>query len=432
MVLSLWLPCSSRAETFKAEEFFLDNGLQVIVIENHKAPIIQQMLFYKAGAMDENPGQGGVAHLLEHLMFRGTAKVGGKQFNRILEKNGAESNAFTSQDVTAYHQFMDISRLELAMFLEADRMQGLTISEEDFETEREIVFQERKQRVDNNPAAKFFEKVRKVLWQDHPYANPVTGQDREIMNLKREDALAFYKQYYAPNNAVLVLSGDIDVAMAKKLAQKYYGKLKPAEIETTLLRKLPSSYKARVEMSLPEVRLGRMIKMFAAPSFTQQPQEAYALDVLSSYLSGDENAPLYQKLVISDKKALSVSVDYDGTSRSYGSFVLSAVPSGVPDAAFEKAVENAWDYAIKNLTEDKLAKVKQKMLADLVYLKDNPASLAQIAGFITATGGKLDDLQNYADNIEKVSLDDVKQAAQNLKINAAQAVGVLYPEGGKA
>lgn len=432
MVLSLWLPCSSRAETFKAEEFFLDNGLQVIVIENHKAPIIQQMLFYKAGAMDENPGQGGVAHLLEHLMFRGTAKVGGKQFNRILEKNGAESNAFTSQDVTAYHQFMDISRLELAMFLEADRMQGLTISQEDFETEREIVFQERKQRVDNNPAAKFFEKVRKVLWQDHPYANPVTGQDREIMNLKREDALAFYQQYYAPNNAVLVLSGDIDVAMAKKLAQKYYGKLKPAEIETTLLRKLPSSYKARVEMSLPEVRLGRMIKMFAAPSFTQQPQEAYALDVLSSYLSGDENAPLYQKLVISDKKALSISVDYDGTSRSYGSFVLSAVPSGVPDAAFEKAVENAWDYAIKNLTEDKLAKVKQKMLADLVYLKDNPASLAQIAGFITATGGKLDDLQNYADNIEKVSLDDVKQAAQNLKINAAQAVGVLYPEGGKA
>lgn len=428
MVLSLCLPCSTRAETFKAEEFFLDNGLQVIVIENHKAPIIQHMVFYKAGAVDEKPGQGGIAHLLEHLMFRGTTKVKGQQFNRIMEKNGAESNAFTSQDVTAYHQFLDISRLELAMFLEADRMQGLQISEDDFKTERDIVFQERKQRVDNNPAALFFEKVRKALWQEHPYGNPVTGQDSEIINLTREDALNFYRRYYAPNNAVLVLSGDIDAATAKRLAQKYYGRLKPVEITKTEFSKLPETYKAVIEMSLPEVRLGRLVKIFAAPSFNQQPEQIYALDVLSEYLGGDENSPLYQKLVIRDKKALGVSVDYDGTSRSYGSFIVSAVPAGEANAGFIKAVDAAFAEALKDLTEKKLAKTKQKMLADLVYLKDNPASLAQTAGFMAATGAKLDDLQNYAVNIEKVTLAQVRQAAEDLWHRAPQAVGILKPK----
>ena len=159
LILALCLSVTARAETFKIEEFFLDNGLQVVVIENHKSPIIQQMLFYKVGAVDEKIGKGGIAHLLEHLMFRGTSNVKGQKFNRIMEENGAESNAFTAQDVTAYHQFLDISRLELAMYLEADRMRGLKISESDFETERDIVFQERKQRVDNNPAAKFYEKI---------------------------------------------------------------------------------------------------------------------------------------------------------------------------------------------------------------------------------------------------------------------------------
>ena len=213
---------SAQAKLFNGEEFYLDNGLRVIVIPNHRAPIVKHMVWYKAGSIDEPLGKGGEAHLLEHLMFRGTRKIKGNRFNEIMEANGAESNAFTSTDMTAYHQGLDISRLELAMFLEADRMQNLEISDKDFALERDIVFQERKQRIDNNPAAYFGEALRRSLWLDHPYARPVTGMPEEILALTKEDVEAFYNKFYAPNNAVLVLSGDIDVKTAKLLAEKYY------------------------------------------------------------------------------------------------------------------------------------------------------------------------------------------------------------------
>ncbi len=429
-VLSLCLPCGTRAETFKTREFKLNNGLEVVVIENHKAPIVQQMVFYKVGAVDEAMGKGGIAHLLEHLMFRGTKRVEGQQFNRIMEENGAESNAFTAQDVTAYHQFVDISRLELAMFLEADRMRGLQISEKDFAIERDIVYQERKQRVDNNPAARFYEKVRKALWQEHPYGNPVTGQDSEILALTKDDAVKFYRRYYAPNNAVLVLAGDIDEVTAKKLAEKYYGDLSSSDMKATEFTTLPKSYKARIEMSLPEVRLGRLVKMFAVPSFKQDEKKAYIYEVLVEYLSGDENAPLYQQLVIKNRKALAVEASYNGVARSYGSFVLSAVPTAEPDAGFEKAIERAWVNALRYLTEEKLVKVKQKILADLVYLQDNPADLAQMVGYMAATGMGTDMLQNYAAEIENVSLQDVKNIANELWQKAPQVTGVLFAERG--
>lgn len=428
LLYGLCLFSTAWAEAFKTEEFVLDNGLKVVVIENHKAPIVQQMLFYKAGAVDETAGKGGTAHLLEHLMFRGTNKVKGQKFNQILEENGAESNAFTSQDVTAYHELIDISRLELAMFLEADRMQGLKIDGDSFETERDIVFQERKQRVDNNPAAKFFEQIKKVLWQSHPYGQPVTGQDGEIKGLTQKDAVEFYKKHYSPNNAVLILSGDIDAKTAKRLAQKYYGSLKPADLEQTKFEPLANSYKAKVEMKLPDVRLGRFVKIWAAPSFNVRPDLVYPLEVLSEYLSGDENAPLYQKLVVKDKIALSVDASYDALARSYGSFVLSAVPTEENGERFEKAVERAFNDALKKLTEEKLSKVKQKMQAELVYLKDDPSSLAQIAGFMAATGANLRHLREYAQNIENVTLEQVKQAADELRNNMPQVTGILYPE----
>lgn len=427
--LLLLFPYMVMAENFDVEDFFLDNGLQVVVVKNSKAPIVKQMLFYKVGAVDENKGKGGIAHLLEHLMFRGTKKVKGQEFNRILERNGADSNAFTAQDVTAYHQFMDISRLELAMFLEADRMQNLAINDSSFVTERDIVYQERKQRIDNNPSAKFFEKVRHALWQNHPYANPITGYDDEIVNLSKQDAINFYKQYYAPNNAVLVLAGDIDVATAKKMAEKYYGKLTPVFLPKKEFEKLPDNYKAKIEMELPNVKMGRFVKMVAVPSFVQDTKMAYALEVLGEYLSGDKNSPLYQKMIARDKVALSVSAYYDGLSRSYGMFVISVVPKVKLDSGFENIVNKGWNFALASLTEKELENVKRKMLIDLIYLKDNPESLAKTVGWMIATGLKLDDLQKYSENINNVSLKDIKSAADYLWNDAPSAVGILYPEG---
>ena len=428
LFLSLCLPCGAQAKAFEIETFFLDNGLQVIVIENHKAPIVQQMLLYKVGAVDEARGKGGIAHLLEHLMFRGTAKVKGQSFNRVLEENGAESNAWTAQDVTAYHQFLDISRLELAMFLEADRMRGLKISDEDFATERDIVFQERKQRVDNNPAARFYETLNNVLWQEHSYGRPVTGLDEEILSLKRQDAVAFYRTYYAPNNAILVLSGDIDTATARRLAEKYYGRLETTDIKQTEFSKLPDFYRAKVEMRLPEVRLGRMVKIFAVPSLKMAPKEAYVFEVLAEYMAGDENAPMYQELVLRQKKALSLGVGYSGVARSYGTFGITAVPVNEADEAFVAAVDQAWEKALKELTQEDLEKVKQKILVDLIYLKDNPASLAGLVGRMAATGIETEVLENYDEEIMKVSVDEVKETAQRLWSQVPQVIGILHPE----
>ena len=201
VTLSFVLPLSSaQAKLFDIEEFRLDNGLQVIVIPNHKAPIVKQMVWYKVGSVDEPAGKGGLAHLLEHLMFRGTEDVEDGAFNQIVSDNGGVMNAFTSRDVTAYHEFVDITRLELMMFLEADRMKNLNITPEAFEKERKIVFQERMQMVENNPTAAFGEMMRRTLWQEHPYARPVSGFPNEIMSLTLEDAQNFYKTHYMKDN----------------------------------------------------------------------------------------------------------------------------------------------------------------------------------------------------------------------------------------
>lgn len=216
-----------NAKLFEIEEFYLNNGLHVVVIPNHKAPIVKQMIWYKAGSIDEDSGKGGIAHLLEHLMFRGTKKVKGSTFNDIIAANGGYSNAFTSHDFTVYHEFLDISRLEAAMALEADRMVNLDISDDAFLGERQIVYQERQERIADNPPAIFGETLNRVLWQDNPYSRPVSGTEEEIKNLRREDAVTFYNRHYGPDNAVLVLAGDIDGAVARQLAEKYFGSIAP-------------------------------------------------------------------------------------------------------------------------------------------------------------------------------------------------------------
>lgn len=418
-----------QAKGLVSERFFLDNGLEVIVLENHKAPLVQQMLFYKSGAADEAAGKGGSAHLLEHLMFRGTEKVEGQALNRLLEENGAESNAFTSQEVTAYHQLADISRLELLMFLEADRADGLFLKESDFETERQIVYQERKQRVDNNPTALFFEKIRRVLWQDHPFANPVTGTDKEIQSLSKKDVADFYKTYYAPNNAVLVLAGDIEVATARRLAQKYYGHWVKSDVQQTVFPELPKKYRAQVEMSLPDVQKCLVSRIYAVPSFKQDKKTAYALDVLSSYLAGDETSPLYQKLVLRDKLLVGLDVDYSGISRHAGTFSMTFVPvKNEVDASFLKKIDSAVAQAVKNLTSKELKKVKQKMLADQVYLEDSPQMSAQLAGYLAATGTGLDILTDYEADIQAVQEEDVRRVFELLRTQTAQVTGILCPE----
>lgn len=421
----------AKAYFENVHQFKLDNGLQVVVIENHKAPIVKQMLFYKVGSIDETIGKGGLAHLLEHLMFRGTSQFSGNQFNDIMEQNGAISNAFTTQDVTAYHQLIDVSRLETAMALEADRMENLQISDENFEAERQIVFQERKQRIDNNPSAKFYEALKKTLWQNHPYARQVTGEDVEILSLAREDAVDFYQRHYAPNNAVLVLSGDITPQKAEELAQKYYGKIaaQPSS-DKPALPHLPEDYKASLSMKLPDVKLGRMVNIYAAPSFNLDKEKVYALEVLAEYMGGDKNSPLYQKIVIQDKRALDIDVNYNPISRSYGTFEIVLVPTDEKEADMSFWLNRAWTYAMNKLNNEQLEMTKQKLLADLVYLEDNPDNIAELVGYMAATDVDVTTMKEYEAGIRKVTLDDVVATAQALQNNAPQISGLLHPQKG--
>lgn len=432
--LGLLLPFSGRAETglFGAREFYLDNGLRVIVIENTRVPIVKHMVWYKSGAADEAAGKGGSAHLLEHLMFRGTDRVSGQEFNRLLEANGAESNAFTGQDMTAYHQLLDISRLELAMFLEADRMRNLQISQADFATERDIVFQERKERVDNNPAGRFREALSRTLWQEHPYARPVSGADNEILGLQREDMLAFYQRYYAPDNAVLVLAGDIDLPTAQKLAQKYYGDIPAAKAPAAdKFAELRPDFKAVVDMSEPEIKGSRVMRLYAAPSYRVSSEDVYNLQVLAAYLGGGETSKLYKKLVLKDKKALSVSVDYNPVSRSYGQFAVSLVPAeGISPEELLVLLDEAWEQALAELNIDELEKIKQKMLAGMVYLRDNPEDAAYIAGSMAVAGVSLEEIEAQEQKLKAVRYPGVRKAAEILRKHAPQVTGILRPEGG--
>lgn len=428
-LISLLSAFPASAKLFDIGEYTLSNGAKLLVVENHKAPIAKHMVWYPVGAVDEKPGKGGAAHLLEHLMFRGTHKVPGAEFNRLMQVNGADSNAFTSQDYTAYHQTLDISRLELAMALEADRMVNLDFSDEAFAAERDIVFQERKQVVDNQPLSAFSENMQRSLWQTHPYARPVTGTEEEILSLTREDVMDIYRRYYAPSNAIIVISGDIEPETAYQLAEKYYGKL-PAG-DKAAAKSFPPvnpSVENYVRMKLPRVELPRVVRRYIVDSYNTDPGNIYAAAVLAVYLGEGDTSELYKELVIEEKEALGVSCSYDYASRSYGTFSLSAMPApGVSVDKLRQALDRAVEKAVADINEEKIEKVKNKMLAGLVYLRDNPNDAAYIVGSLYTIGMTKEDIENYADNIRKVNAEAVKQAAAQIFEKSAMTEGVVEP-----
>ena len=427
----LWKFGPVEAKLFNVSAYQLDNGMQVVVVPNHKAPIVKHMVWYKVGSADEKPGKGGIAHLLEHLMFPGTKKIKGTELNRITENNGMEANAFTGQDYTAYHQLTDVSKLELAMFMEADRMSNLNFSDEDFGVERDIVYQERKQVVENNPVSVFSETLRKVMWQDHPYARPVTGSVEEIMTLTPEDARSFYRRYYAPNNAILVLSGDIEPETGLRLAKKYYGSAKKSDVSVVpVLDKAEGNFSATFEMELPAVASMRLSNVWLAPSVNSgDRKDIYALSVLSKYLGEGKTSKLYKKLVDGNKKALAAESSYDYAVRGDGTFTISAIPrESVSAEEMQQALGQAVKEALDEITLDEIAITKHRMLAGLVYLKDNPGDAAMIIGSMMSSGMPLSDIEALADSIAAVEYKDVKAAGEKLLLQKPRVMAVIKPK----
>ena len=419
---------TAQAGLFDLQEFQLENGMQVFVVENHRAPIVKQLLLYKTGAMDEPLNKGGVAHLLEHLMFRGTKKVPDSSYNDIMAQNGAEDNAFTTRDLTGYHQLVDVSRLELAMALEADRMENLNFSKKAFEKERQIVFEEREQRVSNNPKARFSEDFNKIFWNNHPYGKPVTGTEAEIKNLTADDVYAFYQAFYTPKNAVLVLAGDIDLPTAKTLVQKYYGAVANRSNYQTV-ENVPAvtdgSSNFKLTQTKKEISTPQLVKQYLVPSLHEDPKTAYALMILASYLGEGDNSFLNRALVLTGKMA-GVGASYDALARAGNVFTINALLYDNADAEKAEAlIDKTLVEAFQKFDAKALENEKTKMLAGLVYVRDNPEETAMLVGSMAALGMSADEIENYEQNIRAVELTDVKSAMEKLKTSEKVGLGIL-------
>lgn len=428
-LISLWNSIAFSS-LFKAEEFTLDNGLQCVIIENHKAPLIKQMVWYKAGSVDEEAGKGGSAHLLEHLMFRGTKFAKDGEFNRIMEKNGVSDNAFTSHNVTAYHQFADVSKLEILLAMEADRMENLNFNEKAFEAERKIVYQERMQVVENNPASPFYERFDIILWGNSPYGRPVTGLPHEIMGLEYADMMRFYQKFYTPSNAVLLLSGDITAKEARPLIEKYFGAIVSHPVKHIKQNTDMHEFHETLEMTLPNISTIKISERYLLPRHDELKNKIYAFLVMEEYLGGGSTSALYKDLVLKQKVALSVGASYHFVSRGEGVFSFGMVPADEEEFDREKMLSllhTATDDAMKTLNEKKLAQIKRKMLADLIFVNDNPQTAAEWIGTMLTVGFTLDEVQKYEDNINAVNLRDIKEAYAKLK-ESPRVSGVLYPE----
>jgi zinc protease len=420
-----------------AETFTLSNGLQVVVLPSRRAPIVTQMLIYKVGAADEVVGRTGIAHFLEHMMFKGTATLGPGEFSRIVARTGGRENAFTDFDVTGYYQTVAADRLEMVMRMEADRMSNLRIVEKELTPERQVVLEERRMRIDNVPSALLDEAVREQLFGRHkPYGMPVIGYVDEVKRLTPADLTAFYKKRYAPNNAVLMVAGDTDTDAVRKLAERYYGPAAKRPIEP---RKRPSTggtdLPQKVIRADARVVEPRWARDYLAPSYRMgETRHAYALSVLARLLGGSETSRLWRALVSEQKVALSASSDYAASSLGLTTFGLDAHPARGRSLA---EVESATADVIKRLIDDgvtseEVERAQNRLLAQAIYAQDSLASGPRIYGSALGTGGTVTDVDEWPKRIAAVTPADIVAAARHVFRDDGCVTSVLTPaEGAK-
>jgi zinc protease len=398
--------------------FTLGNGLQVVVIPDHRTPVVTQMIWYKVGSADETPGKSGLAHFLEHLMFKGTSLHPAGEFSQTVLKAGGNENAFTSTDYTGYFQRVPRDQLEKMMGFEADRMTGLILKDENVLPERDVVLEEYNMRVANNPEARLTEQIMAALYLNHPYGRPVIGWHQEIEKLNREDALAFYKRFYAPNNAILVIAGDVNANEIKPMAERTFGPVLPQPgIPAKRTRpQEPTPIAARtVTLADPRVEQPTLRRYYLAPSAaTAAAGESPALDVLAQLMGGGSNSYLYRALVIDRPLAVSAGASYQGTSLDPTQFNISVSPkSGVEFSQIEQVIDSVIaDIGQNPARAEDLERVKTQLIAEAIYAQDNQATLARWYGSALVTGQTVDMVRTWPDRIRAVTADAVQQAAR--------------------
>ena len=426
-----WFVRPASSGIFNPESFTLDNGLTVVVMSNDRLPVVTQMVWYKVGAADDPPGKSGLAHFLEHLMFRGTGDIAPGEFSRIVSRNGGVDNAFTSADTTAYFQTVAADRLELVMKLESDRMANLALNEEEVLPERQVIIEERRARTDNNPAALLREQMNAAQFLNHPYRIPIIGWRHEMAGLTRDDALAFYKQHYAPNNAILIVSGDVTVERVRELAKKYYGPIKSVEIPKRLRAQEPPQLAARrVTLESERVREPRFTRSYLAPSYTTGATEhAYALQVLDTILSTGATSRLYGKLVVKDEVATSVSASYDVSNYDWGSFSIGGQPRGdVSVTALEAAIDSEIVLLLKDgVTQAELDHAKKQLIANSIYARDSLRQGAQVIGTALTNGLTIAHAESWPERIAAVTVEQVNAAARHVFDLTQSVTGILLP-----
>ena len=431
----LFIPMAAPADIAdQVTDFTLDNGLQVVVIEDHRAPVVVHMLWYRAGSSDEPAGVSGIAHFLEHLLFKQTKTLEAGEFSRVVAENGGSDNAFTSKDFTAYFQRVAADRLDLMMQMEADRMVNLDLSEEDILTEREVIIEERNQRVENSPGALFREQTTAALFLNHRYGVPVIGWRHEMEKLSLSDALDFYRQYYAPNNAVLVVAGDVRPEDVRQLAKKNYGPL-PAnpKLGPRARPQEPPQIAAR-RLSYRDERVAQpyMTRSYLAPERDPGDQStAAALTLLAEILGGGQTSVLTQKLQFETSTAVYAAAFYDGLSLDDSSFGFAVVPSAEVTL---QAAEEALDQALAEFFEagvdlEQLERIKTQFAASDIYARDNVQGLANSYGAALTSGLGLSDIHAWPDIIQAVTAEDIMAAAKDVLRDAGSVTGwLMKPE----
>lgn len=431
----LLLPLSAHADDekqFNAESFTLANGLQVVVAENHRSPIATQMIWYKVGAADEQRGKTGIAHFLEHLMFRGTKETPPGAFSRTIAQNGGRDNAFTTADYTAYYQNVATDRLELVMKLEAERMRDLVITDAVVLPERDVILEERRSRIDNSPAALLNEQLAAAQFLNHPYHNPVIGWEHEMAGLTTEDALDFYRRWYAPNNAVLVIGGDVTVDRVRALAEKYYGPIPSRPVpERHRVSEPPKAAATRLTMKSPRAGEPSWTRSYLAPSYhAGEKQYAYALQVLAEALGGGASARFYHTLVLEKQAALNAGAFYSPDAVDLATFGFYATPrKGVAIADLEAALEAEVKKVLTDgLSAEEVDRAKRHMQSQAIYARDSLEGPARVIGSGLASGRTLEEVETWPARIGRVTVDEVNAAARLVLHDETAVTGVLLPE----
>jgi zinc protease len=430
------LATPSEAAVFNPETFTLDNGMQVVVVPNRRAPVVSHWVWYRVGSADSPQGESGIAHFLEHLMFKGTDTLAPGEFSKIVARHGGNDNAMTGPDFTAYFQTISRDNLEMVMRMEADRMVNLQLTDEVVLPERDVVLEERSMRVDNEPGSRLGEALDAAQFLHHPYRLPIIGWRHEMAQYDRESALAFYREHYAPNNAVLVVVGDVDAEELRPLAEATYGQIPRREIEERhRVVEPPQDAARRVTLKDPRVRQPSLIRSYMAPSYAEGASEhAYPLQVLAELLGTGGTSRLYNSLVVEQGLAVAAGAYYRPYALDLSTFRIYASPRpGVDLGRLEAAVDaEIGKLLAEGVDQAEVERAAMRLTAEAIYDLDSLSGAARTFGVALTTGQSAEDVEAWPERIEAVTAEQVEAAARAVLTERTSVTGLLEPVDGAA